>query len=530
MERFRDNLPITLAAVLSLLFHVFVLFPALGLMGSTGAWSSKSIQDAAFDPALNEAEQSESPDESADDSSNSAETAVRRERVDRLRAAESARRALQERRNRDRALPREEQEEVRLGIAESDAVTMNWIGYDEYQEHLAELSEVEQAAYRLAEASGSNGTSDQSVAPAPPAPTAAVSPNPSPLPLPAASGLAATGDLAASGGGVTNPTEAKAATPPSDATTTDGSDPERARPAEKLPGESSAVTEPAVAPPSATPTEPQPEPQPESQPKPIQDPQLEPRTDPTVDPLKPVEPTPPVAPQPEPNAPTPLDPATPGVDPEAPPRETTEPAPDPAERPTDAVEPQPNPPLPEASDPTIPSQPNSAATEPNANPDGTQVVPPSQQGGGIPGERPINGAAATPSQPSPKGKQSDNPSTAGEVSDRESDATSTIRVDQIHWRNGKPLAAKGLTLKPARPRFTTLNIVDGIGRNPIAELQFGRDGVPQVARLVRSTGNPGVDDSIRAALFKWRAAGPQLEKLKPGQTVTIKLQLIMLAD
>jgi alpha-beta hydrolase superfamily lysophospholipase len=37
-------------------------------------------------------------------------------------------------------------------------------------------------------------------------------------------------------------------------------------------------------------------------------------------------------------------------------------------------------------------------------------------------------------------------------------------------------------------------------------------------------------EAIRSALFKWRARGKQLEKLKPGQTVTIRLRLIMLAD
>jgi hypothetical protein len=98
------------------------------------------------------------------------------------------------------------------------------------------------------------------------------------------------------------------------------------------------------------------------------------------------------------------------------------------------------------------------------------------------------------------------------------------------WRNGKPLAAKGIELRPVRPRFTTLNLLDGIARNPIGELVIGRDGVPQVARIVRSTGNPGVDEAIRSALFKWRASGDQLEKLKPGQTVTIRLRLVMLKD
>jgi TonB family protein len=81
-----------------------------------------------------------------------------------------------------------------------------------------------------------------------------------------------------------------------------------------------------------------------------------------------------------------------------------------------------------------------------------------------------------------------------------------------------------------RPRFTTLNYVDGVGRNPIGELVIGRDGVPQTARILRSTGNPGVDEAIRSALFKWRGSGKALDKLAPGQTVTIRLKLIMLQD
>jgi hypothetical protein len=47
---------------------------------------------------------------------------------------------------------------------------------------------------------------------------------------------------------------------------------------------------------------------------------------------------------------------------------------------------------------------------------------------------------------------------------------------------------------------------------------------------VRSSGNPGVDEAIRSALFKWRASGAPLERLKPGQTVAIRLKLVMLDD
>jgi hypothetical protein len=62
---------------------------------------------------------------------------------------------------------------------------MSWIGYEEYQQHLAELAEVEQAAFRLEVAAGSRGSEQSPLPPAEPAPSVAISPNPSPLPLPA---------------------------------------------------------------------------------------------------------------------------------------------------------------------------------------------------------------------------------------------------------------------------------------------------------------------------------------------------------
>ena len=43
--------------------------------------------------------------------------------------------------------PPEEDDSVKLGIEESTESTMTWIGYDEYEEHLAALAETEQAAF-----------------------------------------------------------------------------------------------------------------------------------------------------------------------------------------------------------------------------------------------------------------------------------------------------------------------------------------------------------------------------------------------
>ena len=44
-----------------------------------------------------------------------------------------------------------------LGIEESEAETLTWIGYEEYEKHLARLSEVEQAAMSVDPTSGGGG-------------------------------------------------------------------------------------------------------------------------------------------------------------------------------------------------------------------------------------------------------------------------------------------------------------------------------------------------------------------------------------
>ena len=70
--------------------------------------------------------------------------------------------------------PEEQPEE--LGIEESLAETPTWIGYEEYEEHLARLSEVEQAAMLAAPTAGGGGGSAGS--------SAAAAPTPPPLPIP----------------------------------------------------------------------------------------------------------------------------------------------------------------------------------------------------------------------------------------------------------------------------------------------------------------------------------------------------------
>ena len=44
--------------------------------------------------------------------------------------------------------PEEQEDQEQLGIDEGTPSTMTWIGYEDYQEHLAQLAEVEQAAFK----------------------------------------------------------------------------------------------------------------------------------------------------------------------------------------------------------------------------------------------------------------------------------------------------------------------------------------------------------------------------------------------
>lgn len=549
MSPLQRNLPIILAAVLSALLHVFVLFPAIGILGLGSARDGDGLVRSGFAGDEADASDGTEVDEELD-------AARLEEEIRNRERAALARRAMQERVERDRERPPEEREEkVHLGIDRSTAVTMNWIGYDEYEEHLAERAEFEQAAFRLQASSGSEGTASPLLPPAEPAPTPAASPNPSELPLPAASAGASGTPGATSIASAAAPAEptAPGATPssaPVEPGTRRGDDAEAARPlpppempappsgansegapipevAEEgvlgpapastieRPSDRPEPTEPSTAPVDADPVRPgdgiRPAP-------PVEDPT---RTDPNAPPVE----DPLVRPDPSNTDPLePRDPATPGSDPDATPRDaadpTIEPSPIPGERPE--------------------SEPSTAEEPENAQDDTTQGEATGENGGGAPEDatagggiaapQPVDGSASATAPPAPAGARGESTAKPGEVSDRESDATSIIDVPAAMWRNGRPLAAKGVVLKPVRPRFTALDYVDGIARNPIGELVLGRDGIPQVARLIRSTGNPRIDEAIRNALFKWRATGEALDKLQPGQTVTIRLRLVMLQD
>ncbi|MCA9295384.1 MAG: hypothetical protein KC983_02685 [Phycisphaerales bacterium] len=54
----------------------------------------------------------------------------------------------------DFAPPEPEDDEVDLGLAESTASTMTWIGFEDYEKHMAALADIEQAAFTVAPEQG----------------------------------------------------------------------------------------------------------------------------------------------------------------------------------------------------------------------------------------------------------------------------------------------------------------------------------------------------------------------------------------
>lgn len=528
------NLPIVLAAALSLLIHMAVLFPLIEIagLGRNDGDAAKTSLGRAM-PGL--------------------KGPTRDLERDRLKERRAERERQMQRKLNIRRMQREDEEKkpdelkraeelreekVELGIDESDAVTMNWIGYAEYEKHLAALSEVEQAALRLETSSGAGGTASPTLPPAPPSTTVAMSPNPGVVTLPAAAGgpdLPQETTLLAPGS--VDPASPPVATATTESAAAAGSDAERARPAQPPEQDAAASAKPVdgerspertqadeVLPPLPKRDDPALPPSPEAPrtdpdagsataPKPDDPKRVDPKADPVTDPAE--------APDPSETEPSKkLDPAKPGASEVAPPRENADPAMDSPKPPLDA--------------PTKDGEPSAAKdrTEQSAPGEGGEVdqTAPNAAGGGIKGPEVVNGAASVPTPPSPAGSPGDARADQGALSNRESDASSIIDVPMRNWQNGKPLARKGITLQTFRPKFSTLNIIDGIAFNPIVELVIGRDGVPQHVVISRSSGNPSVNEAIRAALFKWRATGKQVDQLKPGQTITIRLKLIMLQD
>ena len=419
----------------------------------------------------------------------------------------------------------EQEDMLRLGIEDgSEKSTMTWIGYKEYQEHLARLSTVEQAAFRDTDEGGQPMTAARQATPqvpqvpqpqpaAPQSPDTSAAPPGEPLPSPTATAAAAATPPAAQA--------APATAPPAEAMAQRPAAPPPPSPADTRPAPQPEQP-PAPPPVTAATRETLPTKSPDAVPIPVADEnRIEPR-------IQPVERAPdattakePTDAPPPPQAPKPQ---------EAPPAKPVEPQPeakpaDPAQQPP----PEPSPPQPpQPQQPALPApqqppQPQSTPPQPPASAPPTQAAPGQQQ----PSTSPTTGPSPDPSaRPGAK----PGPKADGELSDRESDATSMKASPQRDWKPGRPLAQKGLKLLTVRPEIDELTTISGGGRNPLVRIEFDNTGKVRNVVFLETTGSRMWDEPIEDSLYRWRAdvqSSPKLRALPAGKTFKFEIRLLI---
>jgi hypothetical protein len=132
------------------------------------------------------------------------------------------------------------------------------------------------------------------------------------------------------------------------------------------------------------------------------------------------------------------------------------------------------------------------------------------------------GDARTPRQPSDAARPSR--PTAAPRDDRESPPT--IRDgDALEVNPGSVITGRGIEIKTVRPRFSIVSLLSAAPRSPKVKVTFSKEGAVTEAVIVKSSGYADIDGSILASLYKWRAAGEELEKR--GKPFTIELKILM---
>jgi hypothetical protein len=371
-------------------------------------------------------------------------------------------------------------EDVAIGQDDGDPMSVVIIGHDDYEEHIAQLSVVNQAGYRMSDAGG-DGT--------------------------VAYGRGESGSGGGGGGSAPKATattvaDASPGTPPApDSTRT-----ESAAPAPQP--DTAPVREnppPATTPAVVAKAEPKPQ-----------------------DAAEPVPPAPHVPASSDPSASEPVPPPDAPRDPQATPPEEPKPTPPPAD-------PAKEPPLEQPRPAQSPSTEIAPPEQRPAAPPPANQPPPVQPGGGIASsEKAKDGPAdQAPGEAGRAGGQGPSAKAGtggkGELSDLESPATSTIAVPGKQWRNGRLIAAVGVQLKPRQPQFTTLQMVSMLPQcqPPVVSLTFDREGKCVDVFFNRTSGDPEIDGVIRNSLFFWRATGRKIDELKGDEKVRVTLTLLL---
>lgn len=114
----------------------------------------------------------------------------------------------------------------------------------------------------------------------------------------------------------------------------------------------------------------------------------------------------------------------------------------------------------------------------------------------------------------------------GRESEQESEAF-TSKPITIAMRDATVQAGKGLKIITRRAVFTNTTLVTQAPRDTLIRIRFQRDGTVKRADFVEggSTGNPNIDEPIRNAVYRWRASGKDLDKLQPGDTLSVVIRI-----
>ncbi len=383
----------------------------------------------------------------------------------------------------------EEEDELQLGIDESEASTLTWVGYEEYEEHLARRAEFEQAAFTQDPVAAQEPQPDVELPPIPEEVDHLSEAEPDqPQPEPTAELIEA--DLAASELEV-EPQEHLHSDAPPESLEQPDAEPEH------LPSDEAL----AEAPPS------------ESVPPPFT----------LISPLDSLMPSPGEQPGPPAPPPAPMEVSDEAIldeDVEADPEATRDEVPgDPGpEEPTEAREPE------EPAESRSPEE--EEADEPVEQGEAGEAGPAGEEA--EPEETPDETPASDSSEPTPSSEAptSEEPPAEGDDADKDADATSIHEVPYDDWRLGRPLAAEGLELKPQRPHFTLLQRMNAAPGNPVVEIRFDQRGRPAAATILYSTGNTSIDSSLLSSLYRWRAEGEALEKLEDDDTFDIRIEIV----
>lgn len=117
------------------------------------------------------------------------------------------------------------------------------------------------------------------------------------------------------------------------------------------------------------------------------------------------------------------------------------------------------------------------------------------------------------------------PTSDANLSDRDSDATSIVRISPEHWKAGKPAAGEGIVLRPRRPSFTANQLVTNAPSSLVAALYIDKRGKPIDVLVLMGTGSGSIDRSIESSLYKWRASGDRINALEGEETVRIEIHI-----